>query len=344
MPTLSTRRRRSRPAGTSRHPLVRRPRQTLLRRLFAGYTIVTLLGAGAFFASPATISNPPTTAETAIFFGAIALTVAVAWFVLRRAFAPLAELTALMRSVDPLQPGLRIETPSRDQEVVALTDAFNEMLDRLEEERRESGMRALAAQEEERRRISRELHDEVGQILTGLVLRGETLARAAPDDLRPSLEELRDAARSGAEEVRDIARRLRPESLDELGLQSALLALGMEAERNGGLVVERRLDRDVPLTADQELVVYRVAQESLTNVVRHAHAHHVELSLTREDGCIVLEVRDDGVGPRDVAARAGSGIRGMRERALLVGGTLWIARAQPHGTDVRLRLPATKDR
>ena len=108
---------------------------------------------------------------------------------------------------------------------MALAEAFNEMLDRLEGERRDSGRRALAAQEAERRRIARELHDEIGQLLTGLILRGETLARRAPEELRADVVGLREGAREAAEEVRLIARRLRPEALDELGLQSALLAL-----------------------------------------------------------------------------------------------------------------------
>ena len=142
-----------------------------------------------------------------------------------------------MHQVDPLAPGQRIDATSGDEEVVALAEAFNEMLDRLEGERRDSGRRALAAQEAERRRIARELHDEIGQLLTGLILRGETLARRAPEELRADVVGLREGAREAAEEVRLIARRLRPEALDELGLQSALLALCTsvaETQRPGG--------------------------------------------------------------------------------------------------------------
>src|SRR5919109_211845 len=207
------------------------------------------------------------------------------------------------------------------------------MLDRLEGERRESARRALAAQEGERRRIARELHDEIGQVLTGLVLRSETLSRRAPAELRGDLEDLREAARSGAQDVRMIAQRLRPEALDELGLQSALLALCTAVSDRAGIQITRDLERDLPLTAEQELVIYRVAQESVTNVVRHAEATRIEVTLRRDgdgdgDG-VVLVVRDDGVG-----------LPGMRERALLVGANIMIGPARDGGTEVRLHLPS----
>jgi two-component system, NarL family, sensor histidine kinase UhpB len=260
---------------------------------------------------------------------------------LRRVFGPLERLTALMRRVDPLAPGQRIDATTGDAEVVALAEAFNEMLDRLEGERRDSGRRALAAQEAERRRIARELHDEIGQQLTGLILRGETLARRAPEEFRADVIGLREGAREAAEEVRLIARRLRPEALDELGLQSALLTLCTSVAESGDLEVQRRLARDLPLTAEEELVIYRVAQESLTNVVRHARARRVTLTLEADaDRGVVLVVADDGVGVPDEAASDSSGIRGMRERALLVGAQLTVRAVEPHGTEVTLRLPA----
>jgi two-component system sensor histidine kinase UhpB len=184
------------------------------------------------------------------------------------------------------------------------------MLDRLESERRDSARRALAAQEGERRRIARELHDEIGQILTGLLLRSETLARRAPDDLRRDLEDLREASRQAAEEVRRIARRLRPEALDELGLQSALLALCTAVSNRVGLRIDRNLERDLPLNAEQELVIYRVAQESITNVARHAGASHAEVTLRNDgDGGVLLVVRDDGVGLPEDAHRKSNGLR-----------------------------------
>ena len=312
---------------------------SLFRRLFLAYAVVLAVAVAVLVLAPISVSVPTALKELVIIVvGFVAMLLAYR-VLLHRALAPLERLTGLMRRVDPLTPGQRLEAPGADEEVAALAEAFNDMLDRLEGERRESGQRALMAQEAERRRIARELHDEIGQVLTGLVLRSETLFRRAPDDLRDAIAELRESARHGAEEVREIAQRLRPEALDELGLQSALLALATGVAERAGLTVERALDASVSLTPEQELVIYRVAQESLTNVVRHANAEHVELSLRGDGDGVTLTVRDDGIGlPHDVDQHA-NGIRGMRERALLVGATLTVRRVGGSGTEVVLRLP-----
>jgi two-component system, NarL family, sensor histidine kinase UhpB len=314
-------------------------RMTLFRRLFLTYAAVVGLAVAVLVLAPITVSVPTALAELAVILAGFAVTLVLFHAFLRRALAPLQTLTDVMHQIDPLAPGQRIDATTGDEEVVALAEAFNEMLDRLESERRDSGRRALAAQEAERRRIARELHDEIGQLLTGLILRGETLARRAPEELREDIVGLREGAREAAEEVRLIARRLRPEALDELGLQSALLALCTTVAQRAGLEVERRFARDLPLT-EEELVIYRVAQESLTNVVRHAQARRVMVTLERDrDRGVVLTVRDDGVGLPAEVADDSSGIRGMRERALLVGAQLRVSAVEPHGTEVALRVP-----
>jgi two-component system sensor histidine kinase UhpB len=313
-------------------------RVTLARRLLLAYGAVLACAALLLIFAPVTISVPVSTTELVGILVAFAIMLVVFDVVLRRALAPLRELTTTMQAVDPLAPGQRVEVDARAEEVAALGDAFNVMLDRLEGERRESARRALQAQERERRRIARELHDEVGQLLTGIVLRSETLARRAGDDLRPALEDLREAARHGADDVRRIARRLRPEALDELGLQSALLALCASVAVSSGLEVERHLERDLGLDAEQELVVYRVAQEGLTNVVRHAAATRATLDLCATAGGVELTITDDGVG-FDAPADGGSGLRGMRERALLVGAQLAVDARPAGGTRLRLLVP-----
>jgi two-component system sensor histidine kinase UhpB len=141
-----------------------------------------------------------------------------------------------------LEPGRRVPVYGTETEVAELTLAFNEMLDRLEEERRQSAAHALSAQEGERRRVAQELHDEVGQSLTAVLLQLGRVQRAAPLDLRAELAEARETARESLEEVRQIAQRLRPEALDELGLQSALEALAERVSEQGGLRVVSRLD------------------------------------------------------------------------------------------------------
>jgi two-component system sensor histidine kinase UhpB len=212
------------------------------------------------------------------------------------------------------------------------------MLDRLETERRESARMALSVQEAERRRVARELHDEVGQTLTAMLLQIEGIAADLPPDVRDELEELRETTRMGAEDVRRIAQRLRPEALDELGLQSALAALATAFADQAKIPIDRRLQSGLELSKEEELVVYRVAQEALTNVVRHAHAAHVTLDLRAGEDGIVLSVRDDGRGL--TPASESTGIRGMRERAMLIGANLGLESAPGHGTEVRLSIPA----
>lgn len=319
----------------------RRKRATLYRRVFAGYAAVLTIALLLLIFAPVTISVPVTLGQLAVLLVGFVAMLGAFQLLLHRELHPLEQLTAVMERIDPLAPGQRIELDAPEPEVAALTQAFNGMLDRLERERRDSARRALAAQEGERRRIARELHDEIGQVLTGLVLRSETLARRAPADLRGDLADLREAARQAAEEVRRIARRLRPEALDELGLQSALLALCTAVSDRTGLRISRHLERDLPLSAEQELVIYRVAQESITNVARHAGATEAEVTLGKDgDGGVLLVIRDDGVGLPEDAELKSNGLRGMRERALLVGANITIGRADSRGTEVRLHVPS----
>jgi two-component system sensor histidine kinase UhpB len=257
---------------------------------------------------------------------------------LRPVFAPLDELAETMRRQDPLAPGVRAQVTG-DPDIVGLATTFNHMLDRLDAERRESARQALMVQEAERRRIARELHDEVGQTLTGVMLQIEGLAGSIPDELRDQLEELRETARHGTEEVRRIARRLRPDALEELGLNSALAALTSAFERQARIPVLRRLEQPATLTPEEELVLYRVAQEGLTNVARHAEASRAWLEVRDTAEAVVLTVRDDGRGLPEGADASSSGIRGMRERAMLVGATLTMESQPGSGTVVRLSIP-----
>jgi two-component system sensor histidine kinase UhpB len=259
---------------------------------------------------------------------------------MRWAFAPLQRLFALMRRVDPLTPGKRLEVGGPQSEVTELARAFNDMLDRLESERRDSARRALAAQEGERRRVASELHDEVGQALTALMLELDRMARSAPTEMHEEIAYARETAASSLEDVRRIARRLRPEALDDLGLVSALINLSERIGQATGLEINRRLERALPpLSAEAELVIYRIAQESLTNSVRHADASRIDLSLQTDRDIVRLTVTDDGTGFDPESERdRNSGIRGMRERALLVGARVAIESRPGAGTTVRLEV------
>jgi two-component system sensor histidine kinase UhpB len=187
--------------------------------------------------------------------------------------------------------------------------------------------------------VARELHDEVGQTLTAMLLQIEGMARAIPESLRDELDELRETARTGATDVRRIAARLRPEALEDLGLRSALSALATAFGEQTRIPTDRAFEPMEQLDHEQELVLYRVAQEALTNVARHARAGRVEVSLRRGDGSAVLRVRDDGRGLPPDAMSSSNGIRGMRERAMLIGADLEIGDADGGGTEVVLRVP-----
>jgi two-component system sensor histidine kinase UhpB len=311
----------------------------LLWRVFATNAIALMLAILALVVAPITVSVPVAVSELLILVLGVALLLGLNLLLLRPAFRPLDHLADSMRRHDPLSPGERVPVDG-DPDVAALACAFNEMLDRLESEQRESARQALRVLEGERRRIARELHDEVGQTLTGVMLQVEALAASIPDGLRDQLEELRETARRGTEDVRQIARRLRPEALEDLGLQSALSTLAVSIGDQARVRVDRLLEQGLLLSAEQELVIYRVAQEALTNVARHAAAARVELRLERTDQGTVLTVRDDGRGLASTELSSSNGIRGMRERAMLIGAKLAIDGSSGRGTEIQLSIPS----
>jgi len=315
---------------------------SLFWRVVLVNVVVLVLAGAALVLSPATVSPSVRATEVLVLAAGMAVVVAVNVVILRRVFAPLRELTALMRRIDPMEPGRRIELDGSVTEVAQLEDAFNDMLDRLERERRTSGKRALDAQERERRRLARELHDELGQTLTGIVLLLQGLAREAPPELQPSVGEVQEAGRGAVEKTRDLARGLRPQALDEFGLRSALVTLATGFADRSGLRVRHEIAADLPpLAPEHDLAIYRTAQESLTNVARHADATAVVVALSRHDGGAALSVRDDGRGVREAALHDAGGVGGMRERAMLVGGRLEIRRSELGGTEVRLEVPGS---
>jgi two-component system sensor histidine kinase UhpB len=311
---------------------------SLLGWVFAANVVVLVVAFGLLAWAPVTVHRVARPGELVVLAVGLAVMLAVDLVLLRRAFGPLRRLAAVMSAVDPGQPGRRAELSSRaGREVVALAEALNAMLDRLEDERRESSRRILAAQEGERSRIARELHDEVGQTLTAVALRAE---RAASDESLQSaaLAEIGEIVLRSVEDVHRIGRELRPEALDDLGLINALHALCSRVVRQGGLRVHRDLDWRLPaLSAEVELVIYRVAQEALTNALRHAQATQVTVTLRRADGAVVLVVRDNGSGLPDL--RRESGLAGMRERAVLIDAALELLSGPGGGTDVVLSVP-----
>jgi two-component system sensor histidine kinase UhpB len=313
---------------------------SLFWRVFAVNAGLLAVIAVLLLVSPVEISAPIAPAQALIVVAGLVITVVANAVLLRRAVTPLERLAERMDDVDLLRPGQRLPV-GRDDEVGRVVHAFNQMLDRLESERLETGRRVLAAQEAERVGIARDLHDEVGQLLTGVLLHLDSIAGTARDQ-RDELEEAKQAVRRALDEVRRISSELRPEMLEHLGLVSALTELTTTFGRISGIRVERQFDTSLPkLPPDTELAVYRIAQESLTNVARHSRASRVTIALESSRDGVLLRIADDGRGFDISKPDEHGGLRSMRERALLVDGVLAIRKAPGGGVEVRLEVPAT---
>jgi signal transduction histidine kinase len=206
--------------------------------------------------------------------------------------------------------------------------------------------RSLEASERERTRWARELHDETLQDLAGLnVLLTGALAAGEPAVLRDSVEAAVVRLADGIDGLRRLITDLRPATLDQLGLEPALRALAGRAAESSGARVKLHVDLEADrgrLAPALEETVYRLVQEALTNVARHAAAGHVQIAVVEENGRILLVVRDDGAGFDRQPAGGGFGLLGMTERAALAGGRLEVASAAGRGTTVRADLPATR--
>jgi signal transduction histidine kinase len=204
----------------------------------------------------------------------------------------------------------------------------------------------LRAEEAERRRIARELHDETGQVLTAIRLELGLLARQVEGNTsaREGLERALDLTGHALEAIRATVRGLRPAALDDLGLVPAVEALGEEFSARTGVIVD--LDAQEPpanTPSEIEVALYRIFQEALTNVARHAEARRVQAWIRREGAEMALVVEDDGRGfdPARIAKSGDSraGLTGMRERVLGLGGTLDVKTAPGRGVRLEARMP-----
>ena len=320
------------------------PQHSLLGWIFLVNASVVVIAAILLAVTPIEISAPIAVEQLVLIAFGLGVLLALDFVLLRRLLAPLVRLTEVMASVDPDRPGRRLPFAPFSREGAALAKAFDGMLDRLESARRQAARTSLAAQEAERLRVARELHDEIGQTLTAVVLQAERAAEGDPAVAQHELSRVAEAVHDSLDEVRRISRELRPEALDDLGLINALIALCSRVSAESGPQIRRELDSDLPpLSPDVELVVYRIAQEGLTNALRHAEATTATLTLKVVSESVYLAVEDDGRGmPADVPEDS-AGIAGMRERALLVGGQLSIESPPGGGTRVCLRLPLSED-
>jgi two-component system sensor histidine kinase UhpB len=277
--------------------------------------------------------------ETFVLGAAIVATLLGNWLLLRRRFLPLDALISSMEEVDLSAPhGDGAPTQRTESaEVERLHRAFHRMISRLEAERRQAGRAVVAAQERERRRIAQDLHDEVNQALTAVSLRLQASIEQAPPALQRELREAKRLASQAMEELLALARQLRPAVLDDHGLLPALHSQVRDFGDQAGIRAAFHTRGSVPkLTPEQQLVIYRVTQESLSNIAQHARAGRVDVELSFI-GRTVLKITDDGDG-FTTGRDGGLGLSGMRERALLAGGHLDIWSAPGHGTRVELTI------
>lgn len=276
--------------------------------------------------------------EAAVLVLAVFATLLGNWLLLRRRFAPLERMISAMESVDLAAPREdALEAVVASAEVERLSVAFRRMIFRLEAERREAGRAAIRAQERERRRIAQDLHDEVNQALTAVSLRLQASIEHAPTEMRRELAETKRLSAQAMEELLALARQLRPSLLDDHGLLAALQSQVRDFSDQTGIHASFHARGTVPvLSPEQQLVIYRVTQESLSNVAQHADAANVEVELSFI-GRTILRISDNGHGFA-ASRNGGLGLSGMRERALLAGGQLSIWSSPNQGTRVELTI------
>jgi two-component system sensor histidine kinase UhpB len=321
-------------------------RTALLTQVLTVNTVVIAATVVAAIAVGSSLHGEDPTSWRALFVlgAAVLLTIFANNFVLRRRFAPLESLTRTMERVDLAVPGTRAQPSDHESaDVARLRETFNVMLSRLETERVAAASAVLRAQESERARVARDLHDEVNQALAAVSLRLAATAEGAPPEFAEELAETQRLASQAMHELLGLARELRPAALDDHGLVVALRTqVRMWGER-WGVTANFAADGTRPMLGElEQLVAYRVVQEALSNIARHAQASRVKVTVSGCNGAeIKVTVTDDGNGfPPSKLNNGRSGVAGMRERAMLARGHIDVRSTPGEGTTIELTLPA----
>lgn len=325
------------PRPSNERRLARASRSSLYVRVVLVNMAILLVGLLLLVWTPVTVSASVSVRQVIVLAIAVVVLAAADAMLLKASFTGLTALVHRMQTLDVLLPR-ELLPETGGAEIRALIGGFNSMFDRLETERRASTRRSVATLEGERQRISRELHDEIGQRMTGILLQLGLIPDEEPAAARSSIVAVQNEVRAVMDEIGSLAWRLRPAILDDLGLISALTTLTESLGRHGPARIETLLPRQLPPMSDEvELAIYRIAQESLTNAVRHAAATRIAIEIRFSGTDLVLQVIDDGATLQEVSTE-GSGLRGMRERALLIGGLLKIQANPPQGRRIELKI------
>lgn len=337
----------------------------ILTRLLIANGLVVVLGASAGTMITLALADHPAVHLASIFaVTGVALSLAINYVVLRIALRPLDVLTS---TVDEIRDGqINVRAPQmrdKDPDIGRLADALNAMLERLaahtatieanREQLRILSTQVITAQEEERKRIARELHDETSQSIASLLIALERAESSIPEELpevRGKLTSAHNLACKTLEGIRTLVADLRPLLLDDLGLVPAIRWYAREHLESQGIDVDFQAPSDLPrLPPALETALFRISQEAVNNIVRHADASQVRLILRADCSCtpvckVTLLVEDDGIGfdsQHTEPARLGGhfGLFGMQERAVALGGTARITSAIGKGTRVEVDLP-----
>ncbi|HEU5347625.1 MAG TPA: sensor histidine kinase [Ktedonobacterales bacterium] len=320
----------------------------LLYKVLFANSLVILLGAtlGTYLATRIKDTNSLVVLVGFVMLGLI-ISVVINYALLKFALSPLTRLRETMKQAQAGDMASKAPVTGFDPDADSLARTFNTMLAAIDELSKTRAIQILHAQEQERKRIARELHDETSQVLTSLLISLAMLEESVPSEsARARIADTRALAHQTLRAVRNLSIDLRPSALDDLGLLPALRWYIKEYQQKCGIEVEFTAsglkDR---LPAEMETAIYRIIQESLTNTAKHAHARKVWVIVNEECDAIHARVSDDGCGfdapavMRTPWQDRGLGLGGMMERASLLNGSVDIASQQGNGTTIRVRIP-----
>ncbi len=333
------------------NPLVARvKRRPLFQKIIIANTILIALGSiSGYYIEDRYIDEGQIGYVSLFVVSSIALSVLVNYILVKIAFRPLDDVTDTMKAIRAGHRSIRVPEITDDPQIEELSRSLNSMLNSMELQRKRAAASVIKAQEEERKRIARELHDETSQSLTSLIIGLRMVEEILPEtegEVRERLEAITELAHNTLNEVHNMAVRLRPSVLDDLGLAAAIRSYAKEFSENTGIKVEVSLmSMAMRLSPEMETVLYRVVQEALTNIARHAEAENCRVTLRRKDHVIQGVIEDDGRGfdPQAVLMSEekghGLGLHGMKERIELVGGSLEFESRIDEGSTIFLEVP-----
>ncbi len=313
-------------------------------------SLIIFVGAtgGTWLATHLNVS-PYATPMSLIIFITIGWLVSVVlnFVVLQIAFRPLTELGKVMKRVRAGESSLRAPLTGVDSQADQLAEAFNMVLEALDEASRLRASQIIQAQEQERQRIARELHDETSQVLTSLLISLTLLEESVEtQEARERIADTRALAHSTLRAIRNLSIDLRPSALDDLGLLPALRWYVKEYQKKCSIDVEFHASGfKERLPAEMETALYRIVQECLTNTAKHANANRVTITLKEETARVYARITDDGEGfdyealLKTPGQERGLGLAGMHERAVLLDGTLSIHSTSERGTIIEVSIP-----